>query len=227
MRFTFEENNDYIVFKVNDFKSKYESVLENSYYTLNNDTYIKKYDKSWINTTNIDSIKANYLNNAEEMFMQMNYEKPTPWEDVLMSFIRKVRGKDIDWWLTGSCALCVRGINVNPHDIDIMLHGKDINKIMEIFEDDMIEPLCNSEGWVTKHFAVLFLKARIDLAFDPQECLDISEPSDSGPFAMENLKKVYWRGETISVPPLYLQLNNNKSRGRLDRVKSIENFLNI
>ncbi|NLM11917.1 MAG: hypothetical protein GX213_14335 [Clostridiaceae bacterium] len=160
------------------------------------------------------------------MFGQMGYFKEVPWEDALLDFINKVEGTDIDWWLTGSCATCLRGIDVQPHDIDIMLSSKDIDIINDIFGDYIVEPIRSSKGWVVNYFGVLFIGARIDLAFDPEDFVDNPEPVDFGPYAIKNLEEINWKGKIVKIPPLNLQLQVNKRRGRNDRVRAIEDYMN-
>jgi hypothetical protein len=55
--------------------------------------------------------------------------------------------------------------------------------------------------------------------------LDNPEPIDCGPYAKNNLETMNWEGYTIKVPPLELQLNVIKLRGRIDRVKKTEEYI--
>lgn len=222
MKITFEERGEYILFKVLDFERKYEDVLKMCFYQADGDCYIKTYPKK---SKNIEKIKEHYYNNAEKMFSQLGYFSPIPWEEALYEFLKRVNGRGIDWWLTGSCAACLRGIKLNPHDVDIMINSKDVDRINEIFKGYIIEPIVDTNGWLTKDFGVIFLHARIDIASDPQACLDDPEPVDCGPYARENLEEITWRGYVIKVPPLELQLNVNRRRGRIDRVKLIEEYI--
>lgn len=222
MEISFKEDDKNISFVVSKYPDEYKNILESQYYSLEYENYVKHYPK---NIDNIEKVKINFKNYAEEMFLQMGYFKKVQWESSLLAFINKVNGYDIDWWLTGSCALCVRGISVIPHDIDIMLNSKDINKIKYIFSDYIVEPIIPTKGWVVDYFGALFLDTRIDLAFDPQEFVDKPEPSDFGLYAMKNIEKVMWNGNIIKVPPLELQLQANRRRERYDRVKAIEDFL--
>ena len=192
------------------------------FYQLDGDSYIKKFPKD---TKNIEKIKENYLENAEEMFSQLGYFSPIPWEKALLEFVKRVEGKGIDWWLTGSCSACLRGVNFKPHDVDIMIDSKDVDKISEIFADHIVEPIIDTNGWLTKDFGVIFFHSRIDIASDPQECLDDPEPVDCGPYAKRNLEEITWNGYKIKVPPLHLQLNVNRRRERIDRVKILEEHL--
>ncbi|RSK29226.1 hypothetical protein EJF36_02375 [Bacillus sp. HMF5848] len=161
------------------------------------------------------------------MFNQMGYFSEVKWKEALLGFIKKVEGHDISWWLTGSCALAVRGVATTPHDVDIMLDSKDINKINDIFGEYVVEPIEATEGWVVKYFGVLFLNARIDVAFDPETYIDQPYLTDFGPHAQKNLEEVDFEGYSIKVPPLQLQLDVNKRRGRVDRAKAIEDYLNL
>ena len=222
MKLFFREDGESVSFVVSDYPEAYRSVLESQYYTESAGEYVKKYPKD---VGNIVRVKENYLRYAEEMFAQMGYFRETPWEQALLEFIGRVRGRDIGWWLTGSCALCVRGIEVGPHDVDIMLDSKDIERIRDIFSDCIVEPVTSSGGWVVDYFGVLFLHARIDLAFDPQADADLPQPSDFGLCAKRHLEEVVWRGNILKVPPLGLQLEVNRRRGRLDRVRAIEEYL--
>lgn len=222
MKISFREDEQSIYFVVSDLVQTYESVMKNSFFTYDEQGCYKKFNKP---IDNIEHVKNNFASYAEEMFAQQGYFKPVLWEDALLAFIEKVRGKNIDWWLTGSCATCVRGINIEPHDVDIMLKSKDIEKIKDIFHDFIVEPIIDSKGWVVDYFGVLFMNARIDLAFDPQEWVDSQGKADFGPYASNHLEEVSWKGNVIKVPPLELQVHANKNRKRFDRVKAIEDFI--
>lgn len=223
MEISFKEDENNVLFVVSNSLPEYKNVFESSFYSLENGSYVKRFPK---NIQNMDKIKANFKKYAEDMFGQMGYFKEVPWEDALLDFINKVEGTDIDWWLTGSCATCLRGIDVQPHDIDIMLSSKDIDIINDIFGDYIVEPIRSSKGWVVNYFGVLFIGARIDLAFDPEDFVDNPEPVDFGPYAIKNLEEINWKGKIVKIPPLNLQLQVNKRRGRNDRVRAIEDYMN-
>ena len=69
---------------------------------------------------------------------------------------------------------------------------------------------------------MLFDACRIDIASDPQACLDDPEPVDCGPYALANLQTIKWEGFRVRIPPIELQLNANRRRERYDRVRQIE-----
>jgi len=222
LKIEFEKHGKDILFKVSEFEPEYERVFEMCFYKKEGNSYVKSFSKS---IKNIDKIMDYYFKNAEKMFNQLGYFSQIPWEKALLEFVKRLDGKNMDWWLTGSCATCIRGIDFNPHDVDIMINSKDIPQIEDLFSDRIIEPIIDSAGWVTKDFGVLFLHARIDIASDPVESLDNPQPVDCGPFANNNLEEVVWNGFKIKVPPLNLQLYTNKIRKRYERAKKIEEFL--
>lgn len=222
MKIDFAEIGNDILFKITDY-GKYEDALKMCFYQKDEDAYVKKFSKS---INNIDKIMNHYKKYAEEMFSQVSYFSEIPWEDALYEFAKRVDGAGINWWLVGSCAACIRGIKMNPHDVDIMIDSKDIDKINKLCEDCIIEPIVDTNGWLTKDFGVLFLYARIDIATDPSPCLDDPIPVDCGIYARNNLEEVMWRGYKIKVPPVELQINANRIRGRDERVKMLEEYLN-
>lgn len=221
MIITFEETGADVLYKVSDFDSKYEPILKMCFYEAKDDFYFKRYP---VNSKYINKMMKRYAEKANLMFDQLGYFADIPWESGLLKFCEKTKNSNIKWWLTGSCAACIRGIEINPHDIDIMINSQDVEEITELFQDYLIEPVTDTKGWLTRDFGVMFMDVRIDIASDPSPRLDETEPSDCGVFAMNNLETLNWKGYEIKVPPLYLQINVNKKRGRLDRVKKMEEF---
>ena len=222
MKITFEEQGDAVIFRLSDFDPKYADVLKMCFYTQEGESYFKRFPKQ---APYLDKIKDYYAAHAWEMFEQLGYFAPIPWEQALFEFAGIMAEHGIDWWLTGSCAVCLRGIPLKPHDIDIMIDSADVARIAEVFQDWIIEPILDTGGWVTKDFGVIFRHARIDIASDPAASLDDPEPADCGPYARNHLEVVEWRGLAIKLPPLALSLAVNRRRGRTDRVRAIEEFL--
>lgn len=222
MKITFEEAGDQIVYRVSDFNPKYEPVLQACFYEEDSRGYVRRYAK---NAKYLDRMTRRYAAVAQTMFDQLGYFAPTPWASGLRQFCRIMRDAGIPWWLTGSCAACIRGVALEPHDVDVMFDSRDTAALTEALRDYLIEPITPTNGWVTRDFGILFLDARIDLASDPSPVLDDPEPADCGPYALAHLETVAWEGFQIKAPPLELQLSVNRRRGRLDRVQKIEAFL--
>lgn len=216
------ENQEGVVFKISDYDKKFIPLLEMCFYEKGDGFYYKTFSKA---TRYMEKIKENFRNHGYDMFMQLGYFKEIPWEEALLRFVERVDGKNIRWWLTGSCAACIRGIPLNPHDVDIMIDSRDIPVLEDIFSEDIFESIRDTNGWLTKDFGVIFLGARVDIASDPSLVLDDPEPVDCGPYALQHLETVEWKGYDIKVPPLQLQLYVNKLRGRYDRVEKIRKFM--
>ncbi|HQO22113.1 MAG TPA: hypothetical protein PLM72_03430 [Spirochaetota bacterium] len=222
MKISFDEIADNIIYRISDYDAKYEDLLELCFYQNDNNTYIKTYPSD---SKYIEKMTKRYAECAQTMFDQLGYFSIVPWQNGLKKFCKIIKDHDIDWWLTGSCAACIRGIELNPHDIDIMINSKHCAQLTELFQDYLIEPITDTKGWLTKDFGVIFMDVRIDIASDPSPVLDDPEPVDCGPFAMNHLETVNWNGFEIKVPPVELQLNVNKRRNRTDRVKIIEEYI--
>lgn len=222
MNITFEEAGDTVIYRVSGFDPKYEPVLQACFYENDGRGYVRKYAK---NAKYLDRMTRRYAAVAQTMFDQLGYFAPVPWASGLRQFCRMMGEAGIPWWLTGSCAACIRGIALEPHDVDVMFDSRDAAALTEALRDVLIEPITPTNGWVTKDFGILFLDVRIDLASDPSPALDDPEPVDCGPYARAHLETVEWEGYQIKAPPLELQLNVNRRRGRLDRVQKIESFL--
>ena len=222
MNFQFETTTDEIIFRITDYNKKYLPVFQQCFWQEENDSYFKKFPLS---CKHLELIKQTFTDNAEEMFSQLGYFSPVKWEDALYDFAKVMNASNINWWLTGSCAACIRGIKLSPHDVDIIVDGKDIDKIADLFSDKLIIPVFDTQGWVTKHFGVIFWHARIDIASDPVEDLDKPEPIDCGPYAKARLEEVEWKGQIIKVPPIELTLAANIRRKRHDHVKIISEYI--
>lgn len=210
-----------VCFRISNYDQKYIPVYKMCYYQEDDNGFYKSYPADY---PHIDKIRQNFVQFGETMFNQLGYFAPIPWEVGLMEFADKVKCQGINWWLTGSCAVCLRGIMLEPHDVDIMVNSTDIPALIELFQNVIFEPIVNTQGWVTKDFGVLFMACRIDIASDPADCLDEPEPVDCGPYAKANLESIDWRGHQIKVPPLELSLAVNKKRQRWERVKLIDDY---
>lgn len=223
MNISFSQDQQAVTFRVAGFPQKYDAVLRNLYYTKQPDG---AYTKSFaLPVAHLEQIQRNFAAQLDEMLAQIGGFRAVPWEDALDRVASRLTEHGIDWWLAGSCACCISGVALDPHDVDLLLDSKDLAAVSDALADWIIEPIIDSSGWVTGHFGVAFPGARVDLAFDPQPALDNPEPSDSGPYARDHLEEVAWRGHTIKVPPLYLQLRTNLRRGRTERAALIQEVL--
>lgn len=176
-------------------------------------------------TPDLDIIYSNFQKYAEEMVLQMASVHSVPWENCLTNFLKITGSQNIDWWLCGSAALAARGMEIEPHDIDLVVADEDSQKLGNLLLEYMVEPVVKVEDWFCNWFGRGFLGARLEWVGGIDERADQPEISDFGPTAESRLDTVVYQGREIRVPPLDLQLEVNKRRGLNDRINMIERAL--
>jgi hypothetical protein len=156
----------------------------------------------------------------EAMILQRAGLAPVPWEDALAEFLHRVEGSELQWWLYGSAALAVRGIAIEPRDLD--LNVSDAPQAGHLLDDLLITPVERTTGWIANYTGRAFHHATIDLLAEPHEDHDDpSAPYEHGPHIASALEHVNWHGHTIAVPPLSAQLRVSEHRGLTDRTALI------
>jgi hypothetical protein len=176
-------------------------------------------------TPHISSIYERFSCCAEEMILQAANVHSVPWEDALLTLLQRIEGQHVNWWLVGSTALAVRGLNVAPHDIDLCVDDASAFSLGALLEDCLIEPVQNLQGWVSNLFGRAFLHARIEWIGEVDEHLDDDDVNDFGPVAASRKETITWHGYEIQVPPLDLQLMVSERRGLTRRVEEIKRAL--
>lgn len=208
-----------MIFRLDNVDPRLGSTLQAAYWQALDNGWQRDYP---IDTPLLDRVQQTFATNAEAMFRQMAGLDPVPWEDALDAWISRASSNGIRWWLTGSGATALRVDGINPHDLDIMIEPTQLDLVRKAFADVLIEPLTETDGWFMHAFGVLFLHARIDLAAAPDPTVDAPDPTDFGPYAADHLEEITWRGHPIRVPPLALQVEANRRRGRHARAARIE-----
>jgi len=179
------------------------------------------------NTQHIDQIFARFVSFAEEMILQAAGARPVPWDKALLSFLERISGENIDWWLAGSAALAIRGVDLVPRDLDIITDESGARQLGLVLSDWLVEPVQESHGWIARWFGRAFAQARIEWVGDVEKWVDDRGPSDFGPAARAGLQTVRWNGYKINVPPLEIQLAVCERRGLKDRAKRVQQALGI
>jgi hypothetical protein len=165
-----------------------------------------------------------FAGSIERMVMQSARLVRIPWQGALLEFLRRAEGSGLDWWLYGSAALAVRGIDVEPGDIDIRVSDADL--LGKIFEDVAVTPVEHLEGWVAKRIGRAFYEAVIEWLSEPVRTNDDpADPLEYGSLICGRLETVRWRGHRILVPPLPVQLASCEKRGLTDRALLIRDAM--
>jgi len=197
----------------------YHDALRDLYFVPIEGGFAKRYPAD---TPHLDRIYQNFARHAEEMVLQTAGVRPSRWDDALSAFLQAVEGQQVDWWLTGSAALAVRGLDIVPRDLDLVVDAAGAATLGELLLDGLVEPVLPSPGWIASYFGRAFLHARVEWVGGVHASVDIPHATDFGPTAASRLEAVQWRGNPIRVPPLDLQLQVNQRRGLTDRVNKIE-----
>lgn len=176
-------------------------------------------------TPHLDRIYRNFEKYAEEMLRQTAGLSSVPWQRALLALLEIVDRRHINWYLAGSAALAVRGVDVVPRDLDLVLDDAGAQGLGELLLDYLVEPVRPSPGWISNWFGRAFLHACIDWVGGVHDSVDEPDATDFGPTAARRLEVVEWQGREIRVAPLDLQLRVTERRGLTERVESIRRFL--
>lgn len=179
---------------------------------------------------------APYLEQAWESFdrcieavlRQAERLDPVPWRDALREVCQRTSGQPVDWWLTGSAALAVRGVPVEPGDLDLVCDARGATILGDLFCDTLIEPVVPvGEEGISDWWGRAFCGARIEWIGDARPFVDEPLPADFGPVAASRLETVTFGGWPVRVPPLDLQRAVSQRRGLTGRVAMIDDLAQL
>jgi hypothetical protein len=162
------------------------------------------------------------------------------WEKPLEMLAQKLNENGIEWYLVGSVCDTLRGINVTPSDIDIVILTRDYDKAKDVcylnYPDSVIAPFMGNQDpkyFVSplKYFGRLFLAgAMIEVAAD--EIWDFESRQTEHKKAVwrgyehAEYEKIVWRGHSIYLESIQHRYQIEKARNREDRIKAFEEYRN-
>lgn len=157
-------------------------------------------------------VKRNFARLGQSMF-----EGVFDWKNVLLLIAQKFLDNGIEWYIIGSTSEAVLGVNIKPHDIDIIVHTKDFYKVKNIFSDYVVEPFVDNKGtWLVRYFGRLCLDgALVDIAADEKMNL-----------GNHQYDKVSWNDYDIFIEPLQVRYQTELDRNREERIKAIDEYMN-
>ena len=176
-------------------------------------------------TPDLERIYRNFEQRIEELLEQMARRVAVPWEEALEELAARLDRADVDWFVSGSAALAIRGIEVAPRDIDFVTDNHSV--VAGALADVLIEPPLHDSGrnWIASWFGRAYLGARVEWAAEVYpDYDDWGAPNEIGPAASARLERVRWNGRSLLLSPLDLQLAVNRQRGLDDRVEAIRRF---
>ena len=170
--------------------------------------------KSFDNVKDFAYCAENFAKYGETSIKQQLKLLPSPWEAALDWFLAETEGLGADWYIHGSAAMALWGIEVAPRGLDVIFANySDFEKVREHFCRYAIEPIQRCDNWVMSGLGGLFHDAVIGLAFHNREL----EPYDMG-----KLAALSYRGREVHVSTLAMLRQDNENMDRSERVKLIE-----
>jgi len=174
-----------------------------------------------------DGIFRRFEAQLESLLRQTARLEPAPWQDALRETGQRLDSAGIDWWLTGSAALAVRGIDIAPRDLDLVVSDKGAAAATVVLEDALIEPAVAVQGWFCRWWGRAWIGARVEWVGGVTAAADEPLPTDFGLVAAASLNRVRWNGLSVLVPPLELQRAVSERRGLADRVDAIDALMGL
>lgn len=173
-----------------------------------------------------DSIHKTFENfsaHIEDILLQHGGVEVVPWDVALDDFVRRMDRAQLKWWLSGSAALAVRGIDVAPRDLDFAV--TDARAVETLLKDALVEPVTRTRDWVAEWFGRAFLGALVEWVSDVRYPIVDCNGLEQGDDAASRPEFVQWEGHLIPVTPLDLQLVVAEQRRQVDRVEKINQWL--
>jgi hypothetical protein len=166
----------------------------------------------------VERIFQNFTAHLEEMIEQSARRRPIAWEDALAEFMDRVEGQGVRWWLYGSTALAVRGIDIQPGDLDLAVDDPWL--VGDLLADLLVEPVSRLENWVADVGGRAFHGALIEWLAGAHPT-GLTPPHEQEPAAGNHLEMIAWRGRGVPVPRLQVQLAVAERRGLRRRSEQI------
>ncbi|WP_326569075.1 hypothetical protein VSH64_46260 [Amycolatopsis rhabdoformis] len=198
----------------------YRQRLQHMGFTPTADTFTRRLSA----TGDVLRTHTNFARHLEEMLLQSARQRPVPWPHALEVFLNRVEGTCLRWFLYGSGALALRGIDVDPGDLDLCVD--DAHLAGNLLADLLVEPVTTMTGWIADTGGRAFAGCLLEWIASVHADVDDPEPHEQGPTAAARLDHVHWHGHDIPVAPLDLQLAVNRRRGLTNRVEKIRAYRN-
>ncbi len=170
----------------------------------------------------VERIFANFTRHLETMILQSARLCAIEWELALETFIDRVSGTGVGWWLYGSGALAARGLDIVPGDLDFSV--EDGRVVGEALDDLLVEPVTGMVGWIADSGGRAFHGALVEWLSGPHPT-GMDPPHEQERAAAAHLERVQWRGRDVFVPKLEIQLAVATRRGLDDRCAMIRRAL--
>jgi len=204
------------------------------------DKFIMSYQqRAFSSQSEKELIRDNFVRLGQTMFesplVGFNWEKP------LDLVAQKFATNGIEWYIVGSVCDTVRGVDIKPFDIDIVVHTKDFHKAKDIcyssFADTIIAPFVNIQGMFAQQplrcFGRMFLSGvLVEIAADEIWNIETRQLECENPYWRNygykhaEYVKTAWRGYDLYLESLQHRYQIEVARNRTDRIKAIKEYMN-
>lgn len=205
--FCYETSNNFVLC-AEDVAAEYENDLISAFYHKSGNSFIKEYPNT---IEDKELVSRNFQRLGEEMFTGKN----SNWKAALDIFAHECIKNDIEWYLIGSASDAARGVRLNPHDIDIIVHTRDFYKVRELFKEYVVEPFVDHEGtWTLRFFGRLCICGmQIDVAADQTKNAD-----------SYHYEKKMWNNYSLYMEPFESRYQTELIRKREERIYLLDEF---
>jgi len=201
---------NYYAYFAEDVDEKYWNYFKENLWWQVGNNFVKSFD----NVKDFEYCADNFTKYGETAIKQQLKIIPAPWEKALDLFIPEIEKLDVDWYIHGSVAMALWGIDVAPKDVNIIIPNySDFDRVRDHFCKYAIRPIERCENWIMSGLGEIFMEAVIGISFHNKEL----EPYD-----MSKLGKINYNGTEVYVSGLEMLRQDNINYHRMDRVKAIE-----
>lgn len=201
---------NYYAYFAEDVEEKYWDYFKSDLWWQIGNNFTKSFD----NVQDFDYCAENFTKYGETSIKQQLKMIPTPWEKALDLFTCEMEKVGVDWYVHGSTAMALWGIDIAPKDVNVIISNySDFDKVRNHFYKFAIRPIERCDNWLMSGLGTIFMEATIGISFHNQ---------DLEPYDMSKLGKVVHYGKQIYIESLEDLKRDNENYGRPDRVKMIE-----
>lgn len=170
--------------------------------------------KSYDNIPDFPVCAANFAQYGETAVRQQLRLLPAPWEEALDRLIPELKALGVDWYIHGSVAMALWGLDVTPRNLNIIFpNSADFDRVRSCLLPYTIRPFERCDNWVMSGLGELFLSAVVGMSF--------ANPS-AVPYNRNALARISYHGETLQISTLEMLRRDNEAYGRPERVRMIE-----
>lgn len=247
--YCYETDSAFIFCVENVDKARLEDVIQHMGWRKIDDKFLLSYPQSvFSDQREKELIVGNFSRLGQVMFEKLS--SGIDWETPLEMLAQKFNETGIEWYIVGSAGDALRGVDVKPFDIDIVVHTRDYYKAKDIcyldFSESVIAPFTGSEDISPsryfdnpmkyfinplKYFGRMFLTgAMIEIAADEIWDLESRLPEHKKTvwygYEHSEYEKIVWHGYSIYLESLQHRYQIEIARNRQDRIKAFEEYIN-